>query len=166
MSNITFSKIENNVKMYGSNQVGVYVDNELKYYIAESEYATPIRIFTFPENNQLGTFINKYKPLDFSEMRFLVINRFAELVASQKEHVYYFIKVTYVNGLFGSVSRDHLDYGYISLGEFGFTTEKFSPPHINKLKKFIETKSLEFKDVSKIEIINTIDFSIETINIQ
>lgn len=165
MSNITFFAIENNVQMYGFNQIGVYVDGELKYYITESDFGPKMRIFTYPENYQLGAFTNKYKPEDYSVMRFLVLDRFSELQECEKERWSHFIKIIFVNGLHGSISRDHLGYGAVSLMTFGHTADKFSLKDIEMLKKFIETKPDEFKTVSKIEIIKTTDFSIETINI-
>lgn len=165
MSNITFNKIENNVKMYGSNQIGVYVDGVLKYYITESDYAPNSRIFTFPEDKQLGTFINKYKPENFSMMKALVLEHFDELLECEKEHWDYFIKITYVNGLYGSISKEHLAYKIISLDSYGYTREKFSLIYIELLKNLIATNKEEFKDVGKIDIINCVDFSIETINI-
>ena len=163
---ITFAKIEDNAKMYGSDQVGVYLDGVMRFFITSNGAFLHARIFTYPDNQQMCGFINKYKPTSVEEMKKLVQAHLGELLETLNDERSYFIKPVYTSGVYGSVSREHLSWGYLSFDAFDWTREQFSLELVQKLKALIHEHPEKAQDVTRIEIIDVRELTKEIIQIK
>ena len=163
---ITFAKIEDNAKMYGSDQVGVYLDGVMRFFITSNGGFLHARIFTYPDNQQMCGFINKYKPTSVEEMKKLVQAHLGELLETLNDERSYFIKPVYTSGVYGSVSREHLSWGYLSFDAFDWTLEQFSLELVQKLKALIHEHPEKAQDVTRIEIIDVRELTKEIIQIK
>lgn len=163
---ITFAKIEDNAKMYGSDQVGVYLDGVMRFFITSNGGFLHARIFTYPDNQQMCGFINKYKPSSVEEMKKLVQAHLGELLETLNDERSYFIKSVYTSGVYGSVSREHLSWGYLSFDAFDWTREQFSLELVQKLKALIHEHPEKAQDVTRIEIIDVRELTKEIIQIK
>lgn len=161
--NITFAKIEDNTGMYGENQIGVYIDGLLRFFITESEFAAPIRVFSCPENLQMCDFLDGKIVKTTKEMKRVIMDDIASLLDAEKGEQTFFIKPIFTNGLFGSVSKDHLEYGRLNITNYSCTGSKFSAQLVDAFKEQIKNHANEIENVSSIEIINTRNFSSEVI---
>lgn len=162
---ITFAKIEDNTGMYGENQIGVYIDGVLRFFITESEYTPPIRVFSYPENLQICHFSLKNKEVikTTKEMELVIMDDIASLLEEEKSEQRFFIRPIFTNGLFGSVDKDHLEYGILNITNYSCSDVKFSQTLVEAFKKQIKNHANEIENVSSIEIINTSNFSSEVI---
>jgi hypothetical protein len=93
----------------------------------------------------------------------LIVKSFKEFFQMSLNQLFHFL---YTSGVYGSVSREHLSWGYLSFDAFDWTREQFSLELVQKLKALIHEHPEKAQDVTRIEIIDVRELTKEIIQIK
>lgn len=160
---VEFRDLENTSGMFGRDQVGVYVDGELMFYLTDAGFANypcDWRVFAVPEDYQLSSQLNEIVgnvvgASNISKMKQNISNNIEKLVRLKTELTpLYSVSALLKSGIIQSIDKEAYSYGYLRFNmSVGFGCVNMRQPELDKLMLKLK-KDKDMEDVVEVYTIN------------
>lgn len=161
---VEFHDLENTSGMFGRDQVGVYVNGELMFYLTDAKFANyphDWRVFTVPEDYQLSSQLNEIVgnvvgASNISKMKQNISNNIEKLVRLKTELTpLYSVSALLKSGIIQSIGEEAYSYGYLRFNmSVGFGCRIFPQPELDKLMLKLKKENKDMEDVVEVYATN------------